>query len=85
MKAKIHRCVSLGLEGSTGHTFDPGLVLGGQKIPFVGDQTIKFLGLPIKIPSNPTMARASIKTSLNSILQAVDECPVSRRQKLKLY
>ena len=85
MKAKVPKCVSLALEGSTGHTFDPNLVLQGEKLPFVGNHTIKFLGLPITVPNNPNIAKADIKTSLDCMLKAVDQCPVTQKQKLKLY
>ena len=86
MKAKVPKCHSLAIQGSTGHTINPQLSLSGQTLPFVGNGTIKFLGLPIQIPHNPSTARSNIKQALNRmLLQAVDKCPVTRRQKLKLY
>lgn len=85
MKAKVPKCFSLALQGSTGRTFDPQLMLEGQTLPFMGNQTIKFLGLPIRIPHDPTMARVNLKKSLDHMLESVDQCPVTRKQKLKLY
>ena len=85
MKAKVPKCFSLALQGSTGRTFDPQLTLEGQTLPFMGNQTIKFLGLPIRIPHDPTMARVNLKESLDRMLKSVDQCPVTRKQKLKLY
>ena len=52
---------------------------------FLGEQHIKFLGLPIQIPQKPSAARSDLKQALSQMLQAVDRCPVTRRQKLKLY
>ena len=69
----------------TGRTMDPQLTLSGQKLPFLGNTTIKFLGLPIQIPQNLSAARSDLKRALSRMLQAVDRCPVTRHQKLKLY
>ena len=62
---KGRKCFCLALQGSTGHTFDPQLMLEGQTLPFMGNQTIKFLGLPIRILHDPTMARVNLKKSLD--------------------
>lgn len=70
---------------STGCTFDPQLILAGQTLPFMGNQTIKFLGLPIRIPHDPTMARVNPKESLDCMFKSVDQCPVTRKQKFKLF
>ena len=85
MKAKVVKCHSVVIQSSTGHTMDPQLTLSGQKHPFLGNNTIKFLGLPIQIPQKPSAARSDLKQALSRMLQAVDRCPVTRRQKLKLY
>jgi len=85
MKAKVAKCHSVAIQGSTGHTMDPQLTLSGQKLPLFGNNTIKFLGLPIQIPHNPSAARSDLKQALSRMLQAVDRCPVTLRQKLKLY
>ena len=64
---------------------DSQLTLAGQKLPFLGNNTIKFLGLPIQIPQNLSAARSDLKQALGRMLQAVDRCSVTRCQKLKLY
>lgn len=46
---------------------------------------MKFIGLPIRIPHDPTMARVNLKKSLDRMLKSVDQRPVTRKQKLKLY
>lgn len=53
-------------------------------LPFIGNNTIKFLGLPIQIPHNATKARLQLKDSLN-LLRQVDQSLVTSKQKLKLY
>ena len=85
LRAKIPKCASLALRGSTGHIRDPNLHLGGSKIPFMGNRTVTFLGFPTTLPDDTTMARTSSKSCLERMLQAVDQCPVSRKQKLMLY
>ena len=50
MRAKVPKCHSLGIRGSSGKPFDPRLELGGQSIPFIGESPIKFLGSTIQIP-----------------------------------
>ena len=85
MKAKVAKCHSVAIQSSTGHTMDPQLTLSGQSLPFLGNGTIRFLGLPVQIPQNPSTARLDLKQALRRMLQAVDRCPVTRRQKLKLY
>ena len=57
MRAKVQKCHSLALQGSTGHTIDPKVTLSGQSIPFMGNKTINFLGLPITITSDPSRSR----------------------------
>lgn len=85
MKAKAAKCQSVAIQSSTGCTMDPQLTLSGQKLPFLGNNTIKFLVLPIQIPQNLSAARSDLKQALSRMLQAVDRCPVTRHQKLKLY
>ena len=53
VKARVPIChaVSL-LQGATGISVDPKLTLSGQKLPLIANTTIKFLALPIRIPSD---------------------------------
>lgn len=85
MRAKIPKCCAVSLQSSTGHTIDPRLTLSGQRLPFLGDNTIKFLGLPIQIPQDQSSSRAHVKNLLHKLLTLVDACSVTRKQKLKLY
>ena len=85
MRAKVPKCHSLAIQSSTGRLIDPSLTLSGQQIPFIGNESIKFLGLTIEVPKNTDKARAEIKSRLLSMLQLVDQSGVTRLQKLKLY
>ena len=58
MKAKIKKCHCIGLEGSSGHVVNPHLTLSGQNLPFIGNDSIKFLGLPIQIPHDASKAKS---------------------------
>ena len=50
MRAKVPKCFSLAIGASSGKKYDPGLKLSGQDIPFIANNTIKFLGGPISVP-----------------------------------
>lgn len=67
MRAKIPKCCAVSLQASTGHYIDPQLTLSGQSIPFLGNNTIKFLGLPIQVPRDPSQSRAQVKKQLLSL------------------
>ncbi len=73
------------IHGSTSSTLNPNLKLAGETLPVMGNNTFKFLGLPIQVPRNQNAARAALKESLDRMLQAVVQCPLTRKQKLKLY
>ena len=85
MKAKVVKCHSAAIQSTTGHIIDPELELSGEKLPFIKDKTIKFLGLPIKLPKDNKQGRVHLHQVLHRLLKAVDQCPVTRRQKLKLW
>ena len=79
MRAKVPQCHSLATHSSTGKLIDPCLT------PFIGHDSIKFLGLTIEIPQNVDRSQEEIKSCLLTMLQCVDESAVARLQKLKLY
>ena len=85
MKAKVTKCHSLAVAGSSGKLFDPKLQVSGDPIPYVGSDSIKFLGLKVQVPYNPSEAKQSLRSALLRMLQAVDACPLTRNQKLKMY
>ena len=85
MKAKVPKCHSLAIQSSTEKLVDPCLTLSNQPIPFIGHDSIKFLGLTMEFPKNTRRAKEEIKSRLLSMLQAVDQSGVTRLQKLRLY
>ena len=73
------------------HTIRPGLKLSGQVSnyqarchtishyqAFIGKNTIKFLGLLIKIPHDSSESRTEVLQKLDERLKLVDQCPETR-------
>jgi hypothetical protein len=85
MMAKIPKCFSLAVQASTAKRFDPGLILHGQKIPFIGSKSIKFLGGPLSVPTNRPGHQQNLETKLMTLMERVDNTAVTRKQKLLLY
>ena len=85
MKAKVLKCHSLAIRSSSGKPFDPCLTLHNQEIPFIGNNPIKFLGYRIQVPMDNSLVKANIHTKLVSLLQKIDDVPVTVKQKLLLY
>ena len=61
---KCH-CVAIG--GSSSRAVDPQLVLDGQPIPFIGNKSIKFLGMKVKVPGDVSAAKQELKTRLKHL------------------
>ena len=85
MRANVSKCKCLALKASTGRVYDPNLSIAGEKIPFVGSNPVKFPGGTIQIPKDQSSARQLLKKKLTTLLEKVDQIPVTRKQKLKLY
>ena len=49
MRAKVCKCHCMALQGSTGKLIDPQLQLAGETIPFIANNSIKFLGMRIQV------------------------------------
>ena len=73
------------MQGSTGHTIDPKLRLRNQLLPFIGSNPVRFLGMYISIPQDPSQGRMDVAQKLERMLKCVDQCPVTRHQKLRIY
>ena len=84
MRAKIQKCTSLGIQASTGRKIDPKLTLSDKTIPFA-EQGVKFLGMMVEIPHDPAKTRNNILSQLLRMLNKIDACPLTRKQKLLLY
>ena len=84
MAAKVPKCQCLSMQGSSGRLADPHLTLNGVPIPF-SSRAIRFLGMQVQVPKNHTAAREAILTRLQEMLVAIDQTPLTRKQKLLLY
>ena len=85
MRAKVSKCHSLAIKSSSGKMVDPQLEISGETIPFIGNKTIKFLGMKVGVPQTTTAAKRELNMKLENMLQAVDKTSLTRHQKLKLY
>ena len=85
MQANVPKCVSVAIKASTGKAYDPNLQLSDECIPYLGNTTFHFLGAPVAIHSTETESRENLIAKLSSMLQKVDEVPITRQQKLKVF
>ena len=85
MKAKVQKCHCLALHASTAKVYDPKLYFDDQLIHFIGIESIKFLGVNIQVPSDPKINKERLSNKLTSMLEQVDNAPVTCHQKLLLY
>ena len=84
MVAKIPKCQCLSLQGSTGKLRDPHLTLEGTPITFSAEP-VRFLGMQVQVPRNNRAARVAVLSRLHDMLVAIDNTPLTRKQKLLLY
>ena len=80
----MSKCSSLAIQGSSGKLFDPHLTISKQNIPFA-NKPIKFLGMRVEVPHNTAESKSCLVSKLHDLLKRVDGCPMTRKQKLKLY
>ena len=72
MRAKVFKCHSLEIQGSTGKLGNPELELAGGPILFIGSRSIEFLGMRIQVPYDVTVTKEALTAILDWILQADD-------------
>ena len=85
MRAKVSKCQCVAIEASSGKIYNPQLTIAGGEIPFIGNQPVRFLGGTVQVPQDQALAREKITSKLTSLLSRVDNVPVTRKQKIKLY
>ena len=85
LKAKVSKCAATSINGQTGCTTNPGLHISHEKIPFLGNNSTSFLGLPINATLSLDSIKQQIHSKLEGFLTATDQSPLSRQQKLKIY
>ena len=76
-------CVAI--KASSLKAYDPGLKLGNEPIPYLGDTTFRSLGAPMAIHFTSDKSREHLKTQLLSMLENVDAPSITCQQKLKLF
>ena len=80
MKAKVPKCHSMALQGSSGRPVDPKLHLAGDAIPYAANGPVKFLGMQIHVPHDISDTKKALATRLQWMLERVDACTVTRQQ-----
>ena len=83
LKAKVSECAAISICGQTGKTRNPNLILSDKMIPYLGNKSVSFLGLPI----NAEMAyiKEQLAQKLKKFLTVTNTSPLSRQQKLRVY
>ena len=88
MRAKPSKCQAVALKSRTNadnRVYDPQLVLGSSLIPFLGNTTTNFLGMPLSPTLNTTHCREIISTKVQGMMQKIDCAPLSSKYKLLIY
>jgi len=75
----------MALKAGSSKVYDPMLTLSGTKLPFVGNQPVRFLGGVIQVPSNNIGARFELANKLQSLLKKIDKTPVTSKQKMLIF
>ena len=83
MKAKVPKCRVLAIR--RGKVIDPQLTLNSLPIPPVGDDPIKFLGMPLSSTLDDNHHRQHVVCKLQALMAKVDRSYISRKQKLRLF
>ena len=65
--------------------FDPNIAIGGEKVPYGGDNEIKFLGLPVDLDLSVSKCQELLLQRLRVFCERVDTLPLKSVQKLKIY
>lgn len=85
LKAKVLKCASISICGQTGQCTNPHLSTSDERIPFLGSNSISFLGLPVNAArSTYEHIKDQIQTKQERYLHATDQSPLSRQQKLRI-
>ena len=85
MKAKVPKCHSLHIKSSSGTLIDPLPTCSNEPIKYIANCSVNFLGLPIQFPKDCNRAKSQLKSLLQFMFKVVDETPLTRKQKVKIY
>ena len=83
MKLNLGKCSSLCF--SKGSPRDPNVFIDGNKIPYMGDEPVRFLGKLIYKKVKDTEARQMIETKLTDMLNMVHNVKLSGPAKAWIY
>ena len=85
LKAKVSKCSAISINGQTGRTTNPRLHIAQEMIPYLGNRSTSFLGLPINATLSLDSIKLQLQSKLEKFLTVTDQSPLSRQQKLKIY
>lgn len=81
----VLRCHSVAIQSLNGKAIDPHLTIAKEENPFMGNKSVKVLGMSIKFPTNIATAKHKLERKLETMLQIVEKTALSTQQKLKIY
>ena len=67
------------------HLRDPSVSISNESVPFLGSESFLFLGMPINGNLSDDNFKSSLISKAKTLMEKLDNCPVSCRWKLKLY
>ncbi|XP_063691505.1 uncharacterized protein LOC134823837 [Bolinopsis microptera] len=87
MRAKPSKCIALGMKvvDNTYRSFDPEIIIANEKVAYLGDTPIKFLGHWIYVNLGQDETRELITTQLSGQLEKVDMAELSGPSKCWIY
>ena len=85
MWANVPKRVRVAIKATTEKAYTRNLTLSDQPIPYLGDTTFRFLGIPVAIHSTSAETREHLITKLSSMMQKVHDTSLTCQQKLKLF
>ena len=87
-RAKPSKCQAVALRSRTNadnRVYDPQLVLGPSAIPFLGNTTTTFLGMPLSPTLNNDHCQEIISIKVQGMIKEIDSAPLSCKYKLMIY
>ena len=85
MRAKPSTCQAVALKSRTNAdnwVYDPQLHLGSSIIPFLGNSTTTFLGMPVSPTLKDSQCREIISTRVQRMMEKIDNAPLSPKYKI---
>ena len=83
--SKVPKYAAISICGQTGQCTNPRLSISNERIPFLGNNSISFLGLPVNAALSTDHIKDQIQMKLERYLHSTDQSPLSHQQKLRIY